>query len=344
MLAKLTSEIPEGEGWLYEPKWDGFRAIAFVDGGVTIGSRNTQPLDRYFPEVCAALRAAIPDGCVVDGEIVVAGDEGLEFETLQMRIHPAASRVKMLAESTPATFIAFDLLAVRGEDLRARPFHERRAALEDVLAASASCFVTPQTADIDEGRDWFVRFEGAGLDGIIARPFDVPYVQGQRALVKVKHERTVDCVIGGYRIHKRGDGVGSFLLGLYDDKGSLHYVGFTATFKAAERPKLLEMVRPLEGGTSFGEGRTPGGPSRWTGGQDNTAWTTLRPELVCEVSFDHLQKEDWPGFGRSYRFRHGSRLVRFRPDKLPSDCTMEQLAPPEPVSLDEIRELAARGG
>lgn len=358
MLAKLQSTIPEGEGWLYEPKWDGFRAIAFVDHDVTIGSRNGQPLERYFPEVCDLLREAFPTPCVVDGEIVVPSEDGLDFETLQMRIHPAASRVKMLAVQYPASFVAFDLLALGDRDLRHAPFVERRALLEKTVNPAPRCFVTPQTADLATARDWFDRFEGAGLDGIIARPSDVEYVGGQRALVKVKHERTADCVVGGYRIHKRGDGIGSLLLGLYDEDGRFHYVGFTSTFKAADRPKLREKVRPLEGGESFGQGRSPGGPSRWRRGEDETAWTPLRPELVCEVAFDHLHREEWPGgpggatraeraaprregFGRSYRFRHGSRFVRWRPDKEPRDCTIAtQLHIPDHFDLEEIRRLS----
>ena len=333
MLARLEDAIPEGPGWLYEPKWDGFRAIVFRDGSrIHIGSRRRQPLERYFPELVRAIDDELPQRCVVDGEIVIAGPSGLDFEALLLRIHPAASRINALAREAPSRFVAFDVLALEDDDLRAERFVVRRAALERMLEGATQAFVTPQTADPEEAARWFDRFEGAGLDGVVAKREDVPYLPGERVMVKVKHERTADCVVGGYRLSKSGDGVGSLLLGLYDRAGILHNVGATSAFSAGERRELLTLLRPLEGGTSFVGGRSPGGPSRWRQGVD-TAWVSLEPELVCEVAFDHLQGD---------RFRHLTRFLRWRPDKDPRECTYDQLAPPRPFSLDEVVRLGRR--
>jgi ATP-dependent DNA ligase len=332
MLAKLQDEIPRGEGWLYEPKWDGFRAIVFRDGDRThIGSRKTQPLERYFPELIPILERAAPPRSVLDGEIVIASSHGLDFDALLQRIHPAASRVNLLATRTPASFIAFDLLASGRQDLRNRPLSDRRQRLVASVRISDQFLLTPQTSDPDLAMEWFERFEGAGLDGIVAKRGDLKYVPGERVMVKVKHERTADCVVGGYRLSKTGEGVGSLLLGLYDDQGVLHHVGHTSSFSLKERKEVLARIRPLEGGRSFAHGRTPGAPSRWTGDRD-LSWVALRPRLVCEVAFDHLQGD---------RFRHGATFLRWRPDKKPKDCTYEQLVPPRPFSLEEIRKLAA---
>jgi ATP-dependent DNA ligase len=332
MLARPQTEIPRGDEWLYEPKWDGFRAIVFRDGGdFHIGSRKTQPLGRYFPEVIETLRAALPKRCVVDGEIVIAGARGLDFDALLLRIHPAESRVRLLASEIPASYVAFDLLAAGDKDLRAEPFHRRTRRLHDSIRISDSCLLTPQTSDHQIAQSWFEEFEGAGLDGIVAKLRDDPYLPGERAMVKIKHQRTADCVVGGYRLSKEGNGIGSLLLGLYDDQGHLHYAGHTSSFKAPERKELLAMIKPLEGKSSFAGGRVPGGPSRWTQGKDST-WITIEPKLVCEVAFDHLQ---------GARFRHGTRFLRWRPDKRPQDCTFDQLLPPHPFSLAEIRKLTA---
>ena len=334
MLAKLQSEMPEGEGWLYEPKWDGFRALVFRDGPSTVViSRDGRPFERYFPELLPALEDALPGSCVVDGEIVVAGEDSLEFDAMLLRIHPAESRVRMLAEQSPASFVAFDLLAEGDADLRDEPLTRRRSALEERLGDSAippqatktevmkylrpapRVVLTPHTSDVSDAKRWFDAYEGAGLDGVIAKREDVLYLPGQRAMVKIKHKRTADCVVGGYRLSKTGDGIGSLLLGLYDGSGSLHYVGHTSSFKAAERRSLLQELKPLEGGTSFAGGRTPGGPSRWASAKD-VSWVPLAPELVCEVSFDHMQ---------GGRFRHAATFMRWRPEKQPRECTMDQV-------------------
>jgi ATP-dependent DNA ligase len=333
MLAKLQVDIPRGEGWLYEPKWDGFRAIVFRDGDtVRIDSRNGQTLDRYFPEVVEQLRAALPERAVIDGEIVLAGERGLDFDALQQRIHPAASRIKRLSVETPASFIAFDMLAAGDEDLRGLPGIERRARLIAELRATPSVAITPQTTDAGEAAEWFTRYEGAGLDGVIAKQADRPYVEGERLWVKIKHRRTCDCVVGGYRHTIAGDGVASLLLGLYDEAGVLHLVGHTSSFNAAERRALLEKLRPLAGGESFGSGRTPGGPSRWTQGKRDESWNPVHPVLVCEVSFDYMQGE---------RFRHAARFHRWRTDKDPAQCTYDQLVPPVHVDLSDVVEFGA---
>lgn len=327
MLSASQDEIPSGEGWLYEPKWDGFRALIYRDRDrVHIGSRNSLPLERYFPDVVELALASLPDRCVVDGEIVVAGDNGLEFETLQSRLHPAASRVAKLSKEIPASFVAFDALAM-DEDLRGAPLSQRRAALVANVRATDDFFVTPQTSDAAIARDWFERFEGAGLDGVIAKRADGIYQPGERVMVKIKHRRTADCVVVGYRLNKAGDGIGSFVLGVYDGpEGEMHHLGFTSTFKASERRTMLEQVRPLE------LGRRDGGPaSRWTAGKD-TSWMELRPELVCEVAYDHLQG--------GWRFRHGARFVRWRGDKPAMDCTYAQFQEPTPFKLADIRALS----
>ncbi|HVC42675.1 MAG TPA: ATP-dependent DNA ligase [Candidatus Saccharimonadales bacterium] len=332
MLARAAPEIPREGHWLYEPKWDGFRAIVFRDGErVHIASRNALALERYFPELIQPLREALPERSIVDGEVVIATEHGLDFDALQQRIHPAATRVRMLSEKTPASVVLFDLLALGGDDLRERPLEQRRQALVAAIASSPIVGVTPQTTDPDQATTWFTRYEGAGLDGVVAKDPAGPYRPGERRWIKVKHLRTVDCVVGGYRIAKDGRGIGSLLLGLYDGDGALHHVGHTSSFDAAERRAILEQLQPLVGGGSFGQGRTPGGPSRWQRSADS-AWTPVRPDLVCEVSFDHLQ---------SGRFRHASRFLRWRPDKAPRSCDFDQLSPPEAFSLDDI--LVTRG-
>jgi ATP-dependent DNA ligase len=326
MLAKLEERVPEGEGWLYEPKWDGFRAVVFRDGEhVRIESRNGQPLARYFPELIVSLRESLPERCVLDGEIVIAGGRGLDFDALLQRVHPAASRIDRLARETPSSFVAFDLLALGEDDLRELPFDERRRELERAVRATERVHVTPQTDDPRKARRWFTRFEGAGLDGVVAKRIELPYVEGERVMVKVKHRRTAECVVGGYREGKTG-GVGSLLLGLYDEAGVLQYVGSTSAFKARERREFLALLEPLAGGTSFGEGRSPGGPSRWSRNKD-TSWTPIAPELVCEVAFDHLQGD---------RFRHAAQFLKWRADKRPEECTFAQLRPARPFALSEV--------
>lgn len=335
MLARSVPRIPEDPALVYEPKWDGFRVLAFRDGDrIRLQSRSGQPLERYFPELLPALRGALPVRAVVDGEVVVAGPRGLDFDALLQRIHPAASRIERLAWETPASFVAFDLLALDGEDWRGRPFAERRRALARRLRRSSSVLLTPQTTDPAVARAWFDRFEGAGIDGVIARRADQPYLGGERAMWKVKHERTADCVVGGYRRTAKGNGVASLLLGLYDAAGVLHFVGHTASFTARERAALLEKLRPFEGGPSFGAGRTPGEPSRWTRGRAPD-WIPVAPVLVCEVRYDQIQ---------GGRFRHAARFLRWRPDRDPASCTFDQLAPPRPFRLAELeREAQAPG-
>lgn len=332
MLAAPEREIPSGDGWLYEPKWDGFRALVYRDGeAVSIISRNGQPMERYFPELLPVLRESLPPRAVVDGEIVVAAEQGLDFDALLQRIHPAASRVALLAAQTPATYIAFDLLALGDEDLLKTAQSHRRGLLLRHLRPSPQCFPTPVTEDRAEAQRWFERFEGAGLDGIIAKRADMPYRPGQRVMVKVKHQRTADFVVGGYRLSKGGDGIGSLLLGLYDEQGVLHYVGHTSSFKARERQELLARMLELGPGESFGPGRTPGGPSRWARGRD-VSWTAVKPSLTCEAGFDRL---------RGDRLRHAATFIRWRPDKDPKACDFDQLVPPEPFSLEEVRGLTS---
>lgn len=332
MLAKLEREVPRGPGWLYEPKWDGFRAIVFRDREkFHIASRNALPLERYFPELIDVLREGLPSRCVVDGEIVIATAKGLDFDALQLRLHPAASRVNMLAKKIPSSFIAFDLLAKGVRDVRDQPLSRRRKDLESSIRPSRHLLLTPQTDDSTVAEQWFDRFEGAGLDGIIAKKSDLKYVPGERVMVKVKHARTADCVIFGYRKSKDPPGVKSLLLGLYDENGTLHFVGHTSSFKATERRTLLKKVRPLEKTTDSVMGRMPGGPSRWTGTRD-LSWVSLKPVLVCEVAFDHMQGD---------RFRHGTTFRGLRPDKDPRDCTFDQVPLPQPFSLSEIRKLSS---
>lgn len=327
MLAKAAEIIPSGPGWTYEPKWDGFRAIVFrEEDEVHIGSRNGQPLERYFPEVIAPLREALPKRSVVDGEIVIATSRGLDFDALQLRLHPAASRVARLAAETPATVILFDVLAGGDQDLRRLPLVLRRRRLLADVTPVERIALTPQTDSLEEATRWFTAYEGAGLDGVIAKPQDDSYREGDRGWVKVKHLRTVDCVVGGFRIEARGGAIGSLLLGLFDSGGVLHHVGHTSSFSATERRQLLSMLEPLRGGESFGAGRTPGPPSRWTQQRD-TAWVPVRPTLVCEVSFDHLQGQ---------RFRHAARFLRWREDREPGSCTYDQLAPVDAFRLEDI--------
>ena len=348
MLAKLADGMPEGDGWLFEPKWDGFRAIVFRDGDeVLVQSRDLKPLDRYFPELPPALRANLPDRCVVDGEIVIPGEDGLEFESLLLRIHPAESRVKMLAEQTPASFVAWDLLALGDEDLRATPQGERRTRIEmELRGAEPPVHLTPATRDVSVARDWFDRFEGAGLDGVVAKPLAAPYQPGKRAMLKIKHARTADCVVAGFRWHKNGPGthVGSLLLGLYDDDGKLHHVGITSSFSWDRRAALVEELAPLREGaiakhpwsewaewSSHGQAdasgqRMPGATSRWNRGKD-LSWEPLRIERVAEVAYDHLQGD---------RFRHATTFARWRPDKQPADCRYDQLETTAPFELAQI--------
>ncbi len=341
MLAKLADELPAGEGLLYEPKWDGFRAIVFRGGSeVYIQSRDSRPLDRYFPDLHDALLAALPDDCIVDGEIVIATPRGLDFDTLQLRLHPAASRVAKLAKETPASFVAFDLIAVDGCDLRALPQQERRAKLERLLAdAKPPLYLTPVTTDRAVASDWLERFEGAGLDGVIIKPGTGTYEPGKRAMIKVKHARTADCVVAGFRWHKNGKNrlVGSLLLGLYDARGSLQHVGVTSSFTMAMREQLAIELAPLReralehhpwrDWASAGDmNRMPGGQSRWSAGKD-LSWEPLRIERVCEVKYDHMQGD---------RFRHAAVFLRWRPDKAPSDCRYDQLDVTTPYELEKV--------
>ena len=337
MLAKLSRDLPLADGMFYEPKWDGFRCIVFRDGDeVELGSRNEKPLTRYFPELLEPLRAALPEKCVVDGEIVLAGPGGLDFDALSNRIHPAASRVAMLAETTPASFVAFDLLSVGDRDLMATPYAERRRELERILAgAQAPVHLTPATEDPAVASDWFARFEGAGLDGVVAKAGDGVYLPGKRTMLKVKHQRTADCVVAGFRWHKDGGIVGSLILGLYDAEGTLHHMGVTASFTAARRKELVSELQPYRSDAAAGHpwlsdgaptGRVPGGVSRWSAGK-TMDWEPLRIELVCEVAYDHLQEQ---------RFRHATTFVRWRPDRDPGSCLYAQLDTPVPSELSEV--------
>jgi ATP-dependent DNA ligase len=339
MLAKSVSEIPTGN-LSYEPKWDGFRSIIFRDGDeVEIGSRNERPMTRYFPEVVEAIKQNLPERCVIDGEIIVVVGDRLEFEVLQQRIHPAASRVKLLSEQTPARFVTFDLLAVDETDYTTQPFEQRRVALEQVLAgASAPIHLTPATRDHDVAVQWFSQFEGAGLDGVVAKPLAGTYQPDKRTMFKIKHARTADCVVAGYRIHKSGpDSIGSLLLGLYTDSGELASVGVIGAFPAARRKELFAELQPLV--TTFDdhpwawarqeEGtRTPRSSefSRWNAKKD-LSFIPLRPELVVEVRYEHMEGD---------RFRHTAQFNRWRPDRDPGSCTYEQLEEPVTYNLDEI--------
>ena len=337
MLAKLTEAIPTGDGWLYEPKWDGFRALVFRDGDeVYTQSRDLKPLDRYFPELAAPFRAQLPERCVLDGEVVIARDGALDFGALLLRIHPAESRVRMLATESPASFVAWDLLALGDEDLRGTPQGERRVRLEAVLGgAIPPIHLTPATTDRALAADWFDRFEGAGLDGVVAKRLDGTYQPGKRAMTKIKHERTADCVVAGFRWHKNGPGthIGSLLLGLFDDEGRLHHAGITSSFTWERRAALVEELAPLRvdalaghpwaewaawaamGAADASGQRLPGATSRWNRSKD-LSWDALRTERVAEVAYDHLQGD---------RFRHATTFRRWRPDKAPADCRYDQL-------------------
>lgn len=346
MLAKAVKggldELPDVD-LVYEPKWDGFRCIVFRDGDdVVLGSRNERPLTRYFPELVGPMLAQLPDRAVIDGELVIATDDGLDFDALQQRLHPAESRVNRLAAETPASFVAFDLLALGDRDLRGTPLRERRDLLEGALGAvEPPLHLTPVTYDRDLAADWFVRFEGAGLDGVIAKPLDGTYQEDKRVQFKVKHQRTADCVVAGFRVHKSGDGVGSLLLGLFDEAGHLNHVGVATSFTAKRRVELLDEIAPYRtdalddhpwrdwidaAAHAANEGRLPGGQSRWNATKD-LSWEPLRAELVAEVAYEHMQGD---------RFRHATRLLRWRPDKKPAECDYAQLETIAPFELADI--------
>ena len=346
MLSTAAERVPEGEGWQFEPKWDGFRTLVFRDGGeLFLQSRDLKPMNRYFPELLEPLAKRLPERCVLDGEIVIAGKAGLDFEALLLRIHPAASRVRLLAEQSPAAFVAWDLLALGDEDLREQPLAERRQRLEHVLGeAKAPVHLSPVTRDRALAEDWFTRFEGAGLDGVMAKRLDAPYRAGERTMIKVKHSRTADCVVAGFRWHKNGPGtmVGSLLLGLYDDAGTLHHVGVTSAFTNVVRKQLVEELAPLRENAleehpwkDWAEAqaeanakgqRLPGASSRWNRGKD-LSWVALRPERVVEVEYDHMQ---------GTRFRHAARFVRWRLDKPPRECRYDQLEVTPPYELERV--------
>jgi len=346
MLSSAADDLPEGDGWLFEPKWDGFRTLVFRDGEeILLQSRDERPMNRYFPELVAPLAASLPERCILDGEIVIVGAHGLDFEALLLRIHPAASRVKLLAEQTPASYVAWDLLALGDEDLREVPLASRRERLERVLGGAKSpVHVSPATRDRVLARDWFHRFEGAGLDGVMAKRLDAPYRAGERTMIKVKHTRTADCVVAGFRWHKNGKGtmVGSLLLGLYDDDDVLQHVGVTAAFTTEMRKKLVDELAPLRENALVGHPwrgwveaqeeaiakgqRLPGATSRWNRGKD-LSWEPLKPERACEVSYDHMQ---------GTRFRHAAQFVRWRPDKKPQECRYDQLDVTPAYELERV--------
>jgi len=324
LSAPSETGIPKGDGWEYEPKWDGFRTLVFRDGDeVALISRGARPMTRYFPELVPAFRGLREDKVVLDGEIVVVAKSGLDFGALQQRIHPADSRVRMLSEATPAWFIAFDVLSESGDDLRKLPLGERRKRLERLLkGVKPPIFLTPYTRDHPTAESWFERFEGAGLDGVIAKSWDGAYVPGKRMWVKIKHLRTADCVVIGWRKSNDGISLGSLLLGLYDKKGTMHYVGHTSSFSAAERKQLITKLKPLtteipESEWKANPGRMPGGVSRWSRGKE-AEWVAVRPELVCEVAYDKLEAGE--------RFRHATRFLRWRTDKPPRKCGFDQIA------------------
>ena len=341
MLAKLADSVPAGDGFLFEPKWDGFRALVFRESrSLFIQSRDLRPLDRYFPDLHEALLRVLPPGCVLDGEIVIATPGGLDFDALQLRLHPAASRVAKLAAETPASFIAFDALAAGGRSLMARPQSERRIALEELMApVEPPAHLTPMTRDRAVALEWLDRFEGARLDGVIAKPAGLAYQPGKRSMIKVKHARTADCVVAGFRWYKSGrDAVGSLLLGLYDDSGVLQHVGVTSSFTMTTRRQLVHALASLRAGAlenhpwrnwaQAGDEATrmPGGPSRWSADKD-LSWEPLRPEKVCEVKYDHLQGN---------RFRHAAIFLRWRPDKPPRECRYDQLEVTRPYELERV--------
>ena len=350
MLAKSVKEVPAGPGYLYEPKWDGFRCIVFRDGDeIELGSRNERPMTRYFPEVVEAVRAQLPERIVVDAEIVIAAGDRLDFEALLQRIHPASSRVTLLAEQTPASLVIFDLLALGDESLLETPLGERRARLDEVLAGvTAPVHRTAVTDDPAVAREWFGTFEGAGLDGVVAKPVDGPYEPDKRAMLKIKHERTADCVVAGFRWHKTSTAekplLGSLLLGLHAADGSLQHVGVVASFPMARRAELVEELAPWREGAlethpwrdwaqaqAQADGRMPGAQSRWNAKKD-LSWQPLRPERVVEVRYDHME---------GTRFRHTTQFVRWRDDREPASCTYEQLE--VPVSYDLAALLSAKG-
>jgi ATP-dependent DNA ligase len=341
MLAKLTRDFPEADDLIYEPKWDGFRCIVFRDGDeIELGSRNERPLTRYFPELVESLRANIPERCVLDGEIVIPSEHGLDFDALQLRMHPAESRVRKLAAEIPASFVAFDLLALGDDDLTKEPFGVRRVQLERAMKkAKAPIHLTPATTDPAVARDWFERFEGAGLDGVIAKPSSITYQPDKRVMLKLKHQRTVDCAVGGFRVHKDGDGVGSLMLGLFDDNGTMHHVGVATSFSAARRKQLIDELAPYRTDALAGHPweswaeaeahqgkRLPGAGNRWNANKD-MSWEPLRLGLVAEVAYDGMQGD---------RFRHATQLVRWRPDREPQSCTYDQLDRPVPELLEHV--------
>ncbi len=342
MLSKVADQLPQGEGFLFEPKWDGFRAIVFRKAGeVVIQSRDLRPLDRYFPELAKALSEILPRGCVIDGEIVVATKKGLDFDALQQRLHPAASRVARLAQQTPASFVAFDLIAAGGKSVMALPQSERRARLEQLLGSvKPPVYLTPMTQDRAIAADWLLRFEGAGLDGVMAKPMDAPYQPSKRVMFKIKHVRSADCVVAGLRWYKETrDAVGSLLLGLYDDAGVLQHVGVTSAFTMEMRRQLADELEHLRKNAmedhpwkdwataSAGDAdRMPGARSRWSAGKD-LSWEPVRPQRVCEVKYDHLQGD---------RFRHATQFLRWREDKQPQDCRYDQLEVTTPFELERV--------
>jgi ATP-dependent DNA ligase len=346
MLAKRVDDLPTAESWIFEPKWDGFRTLVFRDGDeILIQSRDEKPLNRYFPELIDPLSRSLPERCVLDGELVIVKNNGLDFDALQLRLHPAASRVQLLSKQTPASVVFFDLLCRGDRNLSGEPFAVRRRELESLLEnISAPIHLTPATRDRNIAEDWFRRFEGAGLDGVIAKPADGTYEPDKRVMLKIKHERDCDCVVAGFRWHKKGDRtlVGSLLLGLLDDAGALQHVGVCASFSNAKRLELAEFLSPYrrdalvnhpwkawaEGDVAMEDGpkRMPGGQSRWSQGKD-LSWEPLRPELVVEVAYDHMQAD---------RFRHTAQFRRWRSDKTPSDCTFAQLEVVPPQELAAI--------
>ena len=348
MLAKRVGELPVGGNWIFEPKWDGFRALVFRDGDeILIQSRDEKSLNRYFPELLEPLRSQLPARCVLDGEIVVANNGALDFDALQLRIHPAASRVKLLSQEIPASIVFFDVIAEGDRDLRGVAFQDRRRMLESLLSSAAPpLHLTPATRELGIAKDWFRRFEGAGLDGVIAKPASGTYEPNKRIMLKVKHERDCDCVVAGFRWHKKGErtAVGSLLLGLFDDAGALQHVGVCASFTDKKRRELVEFLAPYRKNALAGhpwkqwaehtngdvEQRMPGGQSRWSGGKD-LSWEPLRSELVVEVAYDHMQGN---------RFRHTAQFRRWRTDKKPSDCTYDQL---EVVAPEELATIFASG-
>jgi ATP-dependent DNA ligase len=349
MLATLAESLPSNGGFLFEPKWDGFRAIVYRGiSELYIQSRDSKPLDRYFPELHDALLTQLPKGSVVDGEIVIVTPHGLDFDLLQLRLHPAASRVAKLAKETPASFVAFDVLAADGRNLMAMPQRQRRGMLEELMqGVGPPLYLTPMTQDRRIAERWLEEFEGAGLDGVVAKLPDSPYLPAKRVMIKIKHVRTADCVVAGFRFHKSGkDAVGSLLLGLYDDAGVLQHVGVTSSFTMATRKALVRELAPLRKDALEGHpwrgwaemdaatlSRMPGAQSRWSAGKD-LSWEPLRVERVCEVKYDHLQGD---------RFRHAAVFLRWRPDKRPSDCRYDQLDVTPPYELAKVFSSGSKG-